>query len=203
MGRFRSERVSERKRAANRANASKPRGRWAGTPERAGLEEGKRLLREAIPEGAAHIADLIRNPETPAELRLQAFKLAADRAGLPVLTESEVRAEGPSQTITMRLTCPECGRDHNMGLPPPLDTSQPQPVLPLLEPGVEVSIEVALKRAKAAWGSEARAWSGGTEKFLGVRDGDSSRPIRVRGRGATWTKALESAGLVRVARARH
>lgn len=94
MGRVRTERPSERKREANRANARRPRGRWAGTPERDAIEEAKRLLREAIPEGAKRLAALIRDPATSAELFLQAFKLAGDRAGLPPLTQSEVRAMG-------------------------------------------------------------------------------------------------------------
>jgi hypothetical protein len=56
MGRVRTERSSERKRAANQANARRPRGRWAGTSERAALEEAKRLLRGAIADGAERLA---------------------------------------------------------------------------------------------------------------------------------------------------
>jgi hypothetical protein len=53
------------------------------------LDEAKRLLREAIPAGAANLARLIRSPDTPPEILIQAFKLAADRVGLPVVTQAE------------------------------------------------------------------------------------------------------------------
>lgn len=90
MGRVRTEKPSERKRRANQANARKPRGRWAGTPERELLEEAKRRLREAIPDGAERLGAMIRDPTTPAELFLAAFKVAADRAGLPA--QAQVQA---------------------------------------------------------------------------------------------------------------
>jgi len=99
MGRLKAEQPSERKRAANRENARRPRGRWAGTPEREALDEAKRLLRQAIPDGARFLVELLRDPETPPELRLQAFKIAADRAGLPVLTEQHAMVESLAPII--------------------------------------------------------------------------------------------------------
>lgn len=87
--------VSERKRAANRANAQKPRSKWAGTPERAALDEAKRTLREALPGAAVRLRKIIDDPATPPELFLQAMKLAADRAGLPVQTQHDVKQDTP------------------------------------------------------------------------------------------------------------
>jgi hypothetical protein len=81
------ERPSERKRAASRANARKPRGRWAGTPEREVLEAAKAELRAALPDAAGRLVDILRDPSTPPELFLQAFRFAADRAGLPALSQ--------------------------------------------------------------------------------------------------------------------
>jgi hypothetical protein len=89
------EKRSERKAAAVRENARRPRGRWANTPEREQLEAAKALLRECLPEGAERLAELIENTDTPAELFLQAFRLAADRGGLPVLAQSELITSAP------------------------------------------------------------------------------------------------------------
>ncbi|OGF09204.1 MAG: hypothetical protein A2W00_12460 [Candidatus Eisenbacteria bacterium RBG_16_71_46] len=116
MGRLKAEQPSERKRAANRENARRPRGRWAGTPERAALDEAKRLLREAIPDGARFLAEMLGDPKAPSELRLQAFKIAADRAGLPVLTEQRTMGEN-LPPILVRVQCPTCSRDHNLWEP--------------------------------------------------------------------------------------
>jgi hypothetical protein len=119
VGWVRTERQSERKRVANQANARRPRGRWAGKPERAALEEGKRLLREAIPEGARRLAALICDSATPPELFLQAFKLAADRAGLPPLTQNEVRTLS-APPVLLRMECPQCKGSHPLGWPEPI-----------------------------------------------------------------------------------
>jgi hypothetical protein len=89
------EKRSERKVEACRRNARRPRGRWANTPEREQLEAAKSLLRECLPDGAERLAALIENPDTPAELFLQAFRLAADRGGLPVLAQSELITAAP------------------------------------------------------------------------------------------------------------
>jgi hypothetical protein len=89
------EKRSERKAAAVRENARCPRGRWANTPEREQLEAAKAKLRECLPAGAERLAGLIENRDTPAELFLQAFRLVADRGGLPVLVQSEVITAAP------------------------------------------------------------------------------------------------------------
>jgi len=91
----RRERKSERKVAAVRENARRPRGRWANTPEREQLEAAKARLRECLPDGAERLAEMIENRDTPAELFLQAFRLVADRGGLPVLAQSEVITAAP------------------------------------------------------------------------------------------------------------
>ena len=84
------ERKSECKASAVRGNARRPRGRWANTEERAQLEEAKALLRACLPAGARRLAALLRDPATPADVFLQGFRLAADRAGLPVLQQQEL-----------------------------------------------------------------------------------------------------------------
>jgi hypothetical protein len=94
------ERKSKRKAAAVRENARRPRGRWANTEERAQLEAAKALLRDCLPDGARRLAALLRNPGTPADVFLQAFRLAADRAGLPVLQQQELIGE-QSQPILL------------------------------------------------------------------------------------------------------
>jgi hypothetical protein len=81
------ERASALKRAACRANARKPRGRWANTPEREVLEAAKSELRAALPDAAARLVDILRDPDTSPELFLQALRFAADRAGLPALSQ--------------------------------------------------------------------------------------------------------------------
>ena len=86
----REKKITSKQHEANKARSRKPRGRWANTAERAALEEAKRLLREGLPEGARRILEIIRDPSTPADVMLQAFKIAADRAGLPVLTQTEL-----------------------------------------------------------------------------------------------------------------
>jgi hypothetical protein len=89
----RQERRSERKATAARANARRPRGRWANTAERERLEEAKATLRDGLPDGARLVVALLRDPASPPELRLQAFRIAADRAGLPTLAQSEVTVQ--------------------------------------------------------------------------------------------------------------
>ena len=98
-----TERPSERKAEANRQNARKPRGRWANTPEREALDAAKAALRASLPGGAERLAEMIENPDTPPELFLQAYKLAADKAGLPSLSSSDmtVTTERDSLPLTM------------------------------------------------------------------------------------------------------
>jgi hypothetical protein len=94
------ERPSERKRAASRANARRPRGRWANTPEREVLEAAKAELRAALPNAAGRLVDILRDPKTPPELFLQAFRFAADRAGLPALSQLGVPPDiGPVKLV--------------------------------------------------------------------------------------------------------
>lgn len=81
------ERASAVKRATCRENARKPRGRWAGTPEREVLEAAKAELRAALPDAAARLVDILRDPDTSPELFLQALRFAADRAGMPALSQ--------------------------------------------------------------------------------------------------------------------
>ncbi len=76
------EKRSEKKAAVVRENATRPRGRWANTEERARIDEAKKLLREYMPEGARKLIEILRDTDTPRMEWLQAFRLAADRAGL-------------------------------------------------------------------------------------------------------------------------
>lgn len=110
----RKERPSERKRTANRLNATRPRGRWAGTPERESLEACKQVLREALPEGALRMAAIITDPKTPPELLLHAFRIAADRVGMPVLTQAEVKTVEPFEPKLVIVRCPDCQREHDL-----------------------------------------------------------------------------------------
>jgi hypothetical protein len=76
---------------ARRRNARKPRGSWAGTPEREQLDEAKRILRLGLAAGAQRIADMLTGGSpVPDEIFLSAYRIAADRAGLPVLQQSQL-----------------------------------------------------------------------------------------------------------------
>ena len=94
---------------AARANARRPRGRWAGTPEREQLERAKAELRAAITGGGAdRLVAIIHDPTTPAELFLSAFRLAADRVGLPAMSQQDVKIGGPERhQEVVRLPWPE------------------------------------------------------------------------------------------------
>src|SRR5262245_10294737 len=83
--------VSEAVRAKNRAAARKPRGRWAGTKEREGIENAKAILRGCLEPGAEFVKKIIEDENSPPELRMQALKFAAERAGLPAMTQSDVQ----------------------------------------------------------------------------------------------------------------
>ena len=87
------ERPSKRKAEACRANAARPRGRWAGTAEREVLEAAKAIIRECLPEGMERLAAIVRDPDTPPELLLAVLRFFADRGGLPV--QSQVDAAPP------------------------------------------------------------------------------------------------------------
>lgn len=89
--------VSDKLREANKIKAKKPRGAWAGTPERARLEQAKEILREVLPDGARMVAEFVRDATLPAELRLAAFKIASERAGLPIMTQQELAVVGDLQ----------------------------------------------------------------------------------------------------------
>jgi hypothetical protein len=87
MGRIKGdkERKSEKQRVACVKNGQRPRGRWANTEERAELEKAKTALRMAMPDAAKRLIGILTSADTSDELFLQAFKLAADRGGLPAL----------------------------------------------------------------------------------------------------------------------
>lgn len=82
---------SKTKARAARANARRPRGRWAGTPERDSIDQAKAMLRAAIPIGAARIARLIADPSIDPELLERLMRFASDRAGMPTLQQTEIK----------------------------------------------------------------------------------------------------------------
>lgn len=94
--------VTEQQRAANRANASKPRG---AVPEeiRALLTEGKARLGAVVAnKGIAHIERIIE--EGPSHDHFQwAMDFAADRGGLPKRREEQIDAHDlPEMVIAFK-----------------------------------------------------------------------------------------------------
>jgi hypothetical protein len=64
------------------------------------LDAAKDELRAAIlGGGAARLAKLIRDPQTPGELFVACFKLAADRVGLPPQTRHDLALESGGDTV--------------------------------------------------------------------------------------------------------
>jgi hypothetical protein len=84
--------------------ATKPpraRGRCANTEERAAMDEAKALLRSGLPAAAQRLYEVITGRyadgspcKVPLTDFLAAFKLVADRVGMPAMTQTEVTGEG-------------------------------------------------------------------------------------------------------------
>lgn len=83
---------SEARTRAARENASRPRGRWANTPERANLERLKEELRNGLPETVSWLVKILKgDPDTPFDPdRFEVFRDAASRVGMPISQKSEV-----------------------------------------------------------------------------------------------------------------
>lgn len=86
---------SEAKTRAVRENASRPRGRWANTPERANLERLKDELRAGLPSAVSWLVKILEgDPNTKFDSdRFEVFRDAASRVGMPVSQKSEVSGD--------------------------------------------------------------------------------------------------------------
>lgn len=93
MPNIKGHKQSEKFLEAQRAKARKPRGKWAGTHEREWLEQAKSDLRKAMPDAARRLVAILASEDTPDEIFMQAFKLAADRAGLVATTDITTNGE--------------------------------------------------------------------------------------------------------------
>lgn len=79
-------------REAQQKGAHAPSGtsvKFIPASEREQLTEAKRLLREALPVAAERLARILKSPRTKPEVLERVFRLAADRCGLPPMTQIE------------------------------------------------------------------------------------------------------------------
>lgn len=172
--RGRREKKSAKKTAAARANARRPRGRWANTAEREQLERAKAELRTAITGGGAdRLAAIILDRETPAELFLAAFKIAADRAGLPA--QAQVQA-GANVGMALLKAPAWLGWPGLQGLEPADDSSLAARLA--LPPGTPVVRKTIGAHPKLVTPAQlAKPEKESTSEAAAVRNGSAPEPI--------------------------
>lgn len=91
-GRLGGRAKSERKARAARRNARRPKPRPT-TPEREQLAYVKSRLREGLALAAPWLLDVLAGKVGDTDLRMQVVRFAADRGGLPVLQQTEIKGD--------------------------------------------------------------------------------------------------------------